>query len=175
LQDAHFALLVGTAIANTQRQTDFSGANLSDSVMFNADLSGIDAQKADLDGTTLYDVNLSSADLGRASLRGATIGGAAYPRSSLKPEGTGLGPVDLRGANLANARLEGADLRGAYLFGAQLSGATADKHTKLPPGFELSRDGHHVIEQPGYVPGLLAPVPVPESPCPPDSRPQRFG
>ncbi len=175
LHGAQFALVLGTAVPGVGRATDLSNADASNSVTFNADFSGLDAHGANLNDAMLYDVNLSSADLSGASLRGATVGGSAYPRSSLKPGSRGLGPVDLRGADLQNAHLEGADLRGAYLLGARLAGATADRRTELPKGFALSADGRHVTEEPGYDPVVPTPIPPPESPCPVDSRPHRFG
>lgn len=175
LQNAHLTLVIGTPIPNSQRQTDFQGADLRKAIIFNATLIRLDARGARLAGATLYDVDLRHAQLEGVSLRGATMGGSAYPRSSLKPGKAGLGPVDLRGANLENAQLEGADLRGAYLFGARLDGATADAKTKLPHGFGLSPDGRDHVVQLARAPRSLPPVPRPQSPCPVLSRPARFG
>jgi uncharacterized protein YjbI with pentapeptide repeats len=128
LQGAQFALVLGMTVPNIQRQTDFSHADLSGSVMFNADLSGIDAHAASVDGAKLYNVNLAGADFSGASFRGATLGGAA-----------------------------------------------ADRQTKLPDGFVLSSDGRHVVPVPGHVASTATPIPMPESPCPVDARPHRFG
>lgn len=90
--------------------TSLEGANLSNVVFGDADLSGACLDGADLSGAQLDDANFTSA-----SMRGVCLHKAV-----------------LRGTNLANADLSGADLRGltheghnfCNFTGMQLDGAT---------------------------------------------------
>ena len=83
---------------------NFSDADLRQSQLIEADLSGASFITACLIGINLYMSNLSGADLRGADLRLANLSSA-----------------DLRGADLRLTNLSGADLRGADLRGADLS------------------------------------------------------
>lgn len=127
---------------------DLSGADLSGCDLSGADLSGADLTEADLSHADLSDADLSFVDLSGAVLRHATLTGARsrgitgdpvdLPRPWMSRGGalfgpgavvtsTGLGGIDLAGADLSGAvlaysNLSGADLRGANLAGANLGG-----------------------------------------------------
>jgi len=112
-----------------------------------ADLSGTDLKKAHLSRMRLAAADLRGADLRGADLSGTDLRGADFRGADLS--GTDLSFAFLRAVNLRGTDLSGADLRGAdFSSGRDLSRATADQHTRWPPGFdwhgaaiELTRSG----------------------------------
>ena len=78
-------------------------------------------KRAYFSGADLRDADLSDADLRRAYFSGAGLSGAHLRGANLR--GADLSDAYLRGANLRGANLWDADLSGAYLRGANLSGA----------------------------------------------------
>lgn len=91
-----------TINAKKASETEFAGANLTDS-----NLSGLDLRGKDFDG----------ADAAGASFQGSNLDGANFRGA------------DLRGACLRGARLQGADLSGADMTGADVSGASISTRT----------------------------------------------
>ena len=89
------ALLVGSQLSYTEfRYSDLSGANLSGAVMYGgSDWLMVNLSGADLTNTWMYDVDLRYADLTGADLTGARL---AY----LNPS---YGPADITGVTWNNA------------------------------------------------------------------------
>ena len=92
----------------------FYFANLTDSMLFNANLSGAnltDAKllSANLSGANLTDANLSSANLTDANLSSANL-------SSANLSSANLSSANLSSANLSSANLSSANLSGAILL-----------------------------------------------------------
>ena len=89
------ALLVGSQLSYTEfRYSDLSGANLSGAVMYGgSDWLMVNLSGADLTNTWMYDVDLRYADLSGADLTGARL---AY----LNPS---YGPADITGVTWNNA------------------------------------------------------------------------
>ena len=89
------ALFVGSQLAYTEfRYSDLSGANLSGAVMYGgSDWLMVNLSGADLTNTWMYDVDLRYADLTGADLTGARL---AY----LNPS---YGPADITGVTWTNA------------------------------------------------------------------------
>ena len=89
------ALFVGSQLSNTEfRYSDLSGANLSGAVMYGgSDWLMVNLSGADLTNTWMYDVDLRYADLTGADLTGARL---AY----LNPS---YGPADITGVTWNNA------------------------------------------------------------------------
>jgi uncharacterized protein YjbI with pentapeptide repeats len=95
------------------------GADLSDAMLFNAELSGANLRFANLSEADLSGASLRGADLFLANLRGANLRGANL-RGTL-----------LHGANLTKANLQGADLEEAILRGAYLGSAVGITNEEL--------------------------------------------
>jgi len=104
-------VVLRTVDADTLREADLSGADMSWAKLSGADLSGADLSGAKLSGADLSGADLSGAKLIEADLSGADMSWAK------------LSGADLSGADLSGAKLSGADLSGADLSGAKLSGA----------------------------------------------------
>jgi len=117
--------------------SDLTGVNLSEAILFGADLREASLRMADLQRTDLRTANLSKADLSDACLREASLLEADLSGAKLRSvnlEGADLqranlgeadlGEADLRMANLREASLSGADLQRADLTGANLQRAT---------------------------------------------------
>lgn len=83
---------------------NFAGTDLSDVILFGANLSGVDLTGADLGGTNLNKASLRKAFLGMAFLGEALLEGA-----------------DLSGANLSGANLNGARLKDAKIEKGKLT------------------------------------------------------
>lgn len=88
------------------------GPFLSEAVLDNINLTGVDLNRANLSGTDLSRANLAFANLAFANLSHANL-------SSAKLQYTNLTGANLQGANLDNTDFRDADLSGAYLCGAQ--------------------------------------------------------
>ena len=105
---------------------NFQKADFSHAKLRQANLSG-----ADLSGAILYEADLSGANLSMTELNGANLKGANLTGSSLsfaELNGANLSGVNLSGINLTRAKflntnLSGADLSGARIAGADFSGA----------------------------------------------------
>jgi uncharacterized protein YjbI with pentapeptide repeats len=78
-----------------------------------ADLRAVNWSQADLSGAVLYQADLSRANLSRANLSNAVLSGANL-------NGANLNEADLSRAFFFDADLRGADLSGADLSGANL-------------------------------------------------------
>ena len=94
-------------------ECDLSGANLTWTYLYGANLTGANLAGVDLSGNDLTGANLTEANLFGANLTGADLTGA-----------------DLGVANLIGANLTGADL--TLVVGADFSGAlnVPDKYVK---------------------------------------------
>lgn len=101
--------------------SDLTGVNLSEAILFGADLREASLRMADLQGADLRTANLSKADLSDAYLREASLFEADLSGANLRR--ANLEGADLQRANLSKADLGEADLRTANLRGASLMGA----------------------------------------------------
>ena len=97
-------------------RADLTGADLTDAVLRDADLTGAVLTDADLTGAVLRGADLTGAVLTDADLTGAVLRGADLRRADLTD-------ADLTDAVLRDADLTGADLRRADLTDADLTGA----------------------------------------------------
>jgi uncharacterized protein YjbI with pentapeptide repeats len=105
-------------------------ANLSEAVLFKADLRGADLRNVNLIEADLFKADLRGADLRGADLREANLSEADLRKANLSEADlmeANLSGTDLRKANLTNAFLEGADLSAAGLIGANLGKADFSK------------------------------------------------
>jgi uncharacterized protein YjbI with pentapeptide repeats len=103
---------------------DLSGADLTGTSFFGADLTGADLTGADLSRTSFFGADLTGADLTEAHLNGANLSGAPLVRACLsKADLTGASLIE---ANLTGATLAKADLTGAMLTKADLTGAALE-------------------------------------------------
>ena len=93
----------------------FSGADLSNSSLVNADLNGADFSHANLNG-----VSAKRADLGGANLTGANLTGADFSKA------------DLRAANLSGAILNDAILVGPTSLVLFLPNPTSPEVVGMP-------------------------------------------
>jgi len=108
------------------RQLDLSGADMTQTLLVNADLSeslmaGANFQGNDLSalravGASFDRANLSHTRLGWSVLRGSSLRGTNFYRCSLVHS-------DLRGADLNGANLTDAALQNVHLMGTQLADA----------------------------------------------------
>ncbi len=106
-------------------------ADLSDTKLYKADLSGANLRGADLGGADLSRANLeridlSTAYLGDADLRGANLRMANLWEAQLIEANlreANLWNANLKRANLSDANLRDADLSETNLRGADLTGA----------------------------------------------------
>ncbi|MEV5823023.1 pentapeptide repeat-containing protein [Micromonospora haikouensis] len=108
------------------------GANLTDTNLANAHLSGAHLANAHLSGVNLANAHLSGANLFGANLIGATLTDATLTGADLQH--TELGGAELTSAILTGANLTSAILTGADLTGADLTCARTDDETRLPKG-----------------------------------------
>lgn len=118
------------AIKTTLTTPTVSGKNLVQQLMdtdscircdlSNADLSGLDLDKANLEGAILSGANLAEADLSGAYLVGADLIGVNLTKTDLSRAKLGL-------ANLAGATMEAVDLHAASLPLANLQDTTMIK------------------------------------------------
>ena len=97
-------------------------ANLTNSDLRNTNLTGAKLMHARLTGAKLWNTILISADLSYANLSNAELWNAK------------LRSADLSNANLTSANLHMADLTGAILIGANLHDAHYTDYTILPDG-----------------------------------------
>jgi uncharacterized protein YjbI with pentapeptide repeats len=105
-----------------ERRASFEGAFLRERTLRFADLSESLLYAADLRGANLTNANLSSANLTGVKLMNANLINANLGGANLNG-GANLFGADLSGANLIHANLSGANLIGAHLIGAKLMGA----------------------------------------------------
>ncbi|MFK0050439.1 pentapeptide repeat-containing protein [Streptomyces sp. NPDC090741] len=122
-------------------------SNLTNAVLWGADLKGASLTGTNLTGAILVDANLTGTYLAGANLHGAKlsaddkslleiIAGAIRGSANLANAnltGADLTDADLRGVNLTAANLTNADLRGAQLTGAKLTRAKINGARGLPP------------------------------------------
>lgn len=114
--------------------------DLSDSILSESNLSGVDFSDACLSCASLNEANLSNANLCGADLQeteffeanlcGANLSGAEIACSSIEQADlskANLSNANLGGADLTWANLSEADLRGAYLGGVNLFAANLSK------------------------------------------------
>ena len=122
------------------REASFSTANLRGAYLGYTNLSKASAPNADLTNAILLNADLREADfhisnLTRASLAGADLRGARLDGAILVS--AVLIGARMEGANLSKTRLHGADLREVSgLSQIQISQACVDATTQLPPGIE---------------------------------------
>ncbi|HZM74074.1 MAG TPA: pentapeptide repeat-containing protein [Candidatus Limnocylindrales bacterium] len=133
--DARGADLFGARLAGA----DLHYADLSDSILVNADLRGADLTGAMMQDAALINANFYQADLRTASLQRARLDYANVRAGDLSG-------ADLRDARLTGTHLEQADLRGANLSTVDLSktflkGAVADETTRWPAQFDPETAG----------------------------------
>jgi uncharacterized protein YjbI with pentapeptide repeats len=111
-----------------------AGLSLSQSDLYQFNLSGLDLQSATFNRATLLRANLSRANLSQADLQAADLRGADLHQAILQQ-------ANLAGACLYRADLGGADLSGANLTGTQLQWARYDSQTIFPEGFAYKSSG----------------------------------
>uniref|UniRef100_UPI004056DEA0 pentapeptide repeat-containing protein n=1 Tax=Candidatus Electronema sp. TaxID=2698783 RepID=UPI004056DEA0 len=99
---------------------DLSDYSLFGQNFFRANFAMSRLVGAELYYSILTDANLQGVQLEKACLGGANLDGANLAGANLKD-------ADLRGANLRRANLKGANLEGAGLTGAILTGTILDK------------------------------------------------
>ena len=90
----------------------------------NKDIEGWENMRADLSNKILYEANLRRADLRNADFREASLFGADLRYANLSG-------ADLRDANLCKANLRGANLRGAKLQNTDIVCAVISEDTKI--------------------------------------------
>lgn len=121
-------------------EANLSGIDLSDAVLNwahlgEANLSKANLRGADLSDTDLFEANLSGAKLSGAEIYNSKIMQADLSKANLRKANLSradltwaiLIEADLRGANLNDANLSAADLGKAKLSGADLNSATMVK------------------------------------------------
>ncbi len=132
----------------------FANMDLSNSILEDADLSGVELEtrslssinlsNADLSGAYLYGIDLSDADLSGANLSGASLYHVYFTDSNLfgvDLSNTILSDSNFHGAIIDEANLSGVDLSSAMdLTQMQIDSAEGDEDTKLPEG--LIRPNH---------------------------------
>ncbi|WP_125523621.1 pentapeptide repeat-containing protein [Streptomyces sp. WAC 05379] len=112
-------------------QANLTGANLTFADLLFTDLTDADLMSANLTGADLSLADLSDSDLTQADLSGADLDAADLSDSDLTQ--ADLSGANLSGADLSGANLTRADLRGANLDGADLTGARTDEAIGLEP------------------------------------------
>lgn len=108
---------------------DLRGANLKDTVLFEANLRGAILDYANLKGADLRSANLKDAALYEANLRGVYLSKANLVNANLRQadlEGAKLILANLKGSYLHGANLKDADFTGANLKGVDLSSANME-------------------------------------------------
>ncbi len=113
------------------RQSNLSGANLSEAFLWGVDFSMANLQSANLShsglrGAKFIATNLRGANLSQTNLWDAHFGIRDVGYADLSDANLShsqLGGVDLSNVNLSRANLNGADLGGANLSNATLDGA----------------------------------------------------
>jgi len=91
-----------------------------------ANLIGVNIEKADLQGANLQGANLlgsrlTGANLQGANLQGANLGGSVIEKANL--QGANLTKTDLTISDFKGANLQGANFTGAKLVGTDFTGA----------------------------------------------------
>ena len=117
---------VGPILAGEHISPDLTGmedrrANLSLSILTDADLHGANLLGSNLSGAQIMNANLSDCRIIYANFRRAVLTGANLSQAFML--GTDLSGAQLGGANLEKAQLSSTKLCGAGFFGASLSGA----------------------------------------------------
>ncbi len=107
-------------VLNTdQKNTNFSGLDLT-----GANLQGIDFSNADLSNTNLTGANLTGVNFDHANLNGAIFTGATLTNVNFK-NSTAVG-ANLAGTNLSGLEFNGADLSAANLSNANMTNDNLD-------------------------------------------------
>ena len=139
----------GAKVWNTWREEkpdlvpDLIGADLSNTILTDADFRGADLSYAKLSGAKLSGAKLSGAKLRDADLRGADLRGADLSWGAQLPRAK-LCDADLRTAALIDSQLDGADLTGAMLWETQRGGWSIKGITCQRAFWD--RDGKEVTE-----------------------------
>lgn len=105
----------------TITRAELSGAHLVGAQLSGADLSESDFSGSDLTGATLFSTRIANGRLAGATLTNAVLVGAD------------LSGADLAGANLTGANLSHANLTGTNLSGANLTSVTMADATGVQP------------------------------------------
>lgn len=145
--DCQGADLHGRTANNTQMPNgNFNEANLRNSYLAFANLSGSTFVDTNLHNAGLYGVNLTDADLSGADASKANLKTANLTDADLS--GANLTKANLKDANLTNADLSGtnfykANLKNANLTGADITGVdfrrAKFKHTICPDGKKTNK------------------------------------
>ena len=114
-------ILVGEHIRPDLAGMEDRQANLSQTILTDADLHGAHLTGANLSGAQIMNANLSEGHIIYANLRRAVLIGANLSGAFMVD--TDLSGAQLGGANLENAVLSGAKLYGADFIGASLRGS----------------------------------------------------
>ena len=89
-----------------------SGANLSGSSLYAADISNTDLSGANLSHAQIYKANIANTNFTYADLSYANLCGAAYDENNTDDvPGVGTVYFDFTGANLSHADLDHSSLR----------------------------------------------------------------
>jgi uncharacterized protein YjbI with pentapeptide repeats len=127
--------------------SDFSGANLTDSVCAPVNRTGFIEHlwRTIFAGANLSGADLTRADMNRAQLSFAVLKGAVMHGTLLQQ--ADLSGADLSGADLSGADLTGADLTDADVTGADLSGTRLHDAVGLDTlkGLSLARNSEKII------------------------------
>jgi Pentapeptide repeats (8 copies) len=103
-----------------------AGSDLSEALLWKADVTKADLSGASLRGARFSDARLSDVRLDGADLEAASLSSAYLSRANLqraRPINAALFDTDLNGADLSHADLTGARLTDAEVIGADLHGA----------------------------------------------------
>jgi uncharacterized protein YjbI with pentapeptide repeats len=127
--------------------SDFSGADLTDSVCAPTNKSGFIEHiwRTIFLSANLTGANLTRADMTRAQLSFANLRGAILRSADLQD--VDLSGADLSGADLTDADLSGADLTDANVAGADLSGVRLHgaKGIETLKGLALARNSEKIV------------------------------
>ena len=110
------------AAAKVETLPGLRGADLSHTVLSNADLQGADLREANLQHAMMDNVYLQGADLSGANLQSAYLGESRLDGATLT--GADLEGVVLPDAQMTGVNLDGANLRGAHLQMANLKNSS---------------------------------------------------
>ena len=108
-------------VVRRSRKQRSPGILLPNAELIDADLSNSNLRQADLSGANLLDVDLNNSCLRRAKIPGADLTEADAIRADFR--GADLSDAVLVGARLRYARFWGTDLSGADLTNADITGA----------------------------------------------------
>ena len=160
---------------------NLTGRNLSNSILFKADLHGANLDDANLNGVSMDEADLEGARMNRVrayearmplvDLSGVIADRALFMEANLKEawfHKAKLTGANFRGANLQGTEFHGADLRGADftdadLLAVELKGAIYSVDTIWPMNFDPGRFGAKLVEGTAPAPNSKAAAPPKES------------